>query len=42
MIDQLKAEGLWEQSLVVVGADHGAGWTPGEHTRALGRRNALT
>ena len=39
VIDQLKAEGLWEQSLLVVGADHGAGWTPGEHTRALGQRN---
>ena len=31
MIDKLKAEGLWERSLVVIGADHGAGWTPGEH-----------
>jgi Sulfatase len=39
VIDQLKAEGLWERSLLVVGADHGAGWTPGEHTRALGQRN---
>jgi hypothetical protein len=39
VIDQLKAEGLWERSLVVVGADHGTGWTPGEHTRALGQRN---
>ena len=37
---KLKAEGLWDKSLVVLGADHGIGWTPGEPSRALGRRNA--
>ncbi|HWC44300.1 MAG TPA: sulfatase-like hydrolase/transferase [Actinomycetota bacterium] len=37
---KLKAEGLWERSLVVMGADHGIGWTPREPSRALGRRNA--
>jgi hypothetical protein len=40
VIDKLKAEGMWDRSLVVMGADHGEGWTPGEPSRALGRRNA--
>jgi hypothetical protein len=40
VIDKLKAEGLWDRSLVVMGADHGAGWVPGEPSRALGRDNA--
>ena len=40
VIDKLKAEGMWDRSLVVIGADHGTGWTPGEPSRALGRRNA--
>jgi sulfatase-like protein len=40
VIDKLKAEGMWDKSLVVVGADHGTGWVPGELSRALGRRNA--
>ena len=40
VIDKLKAEGIWEKSLVVMGADHGQGWVPGEPSRALGRRNA--
>jgi hypothetical protein len=40
VVDKLKAEGLWDRSLVVMGADHGQGWTMGEHHRALGRRNA--
>jgi Sulfatase len=40
VIDRLKGEGLWDRSLVVIGADHGEGWTPGEHHRALGQRNA--
>jgi hypothetical protein len=39
VIGKLKAEGLWDRSLVVIGADHGSGWTPGEHPRALGQRN---
>ena len=29
VIDKLKAEGIWEKSLVVMGADHGQGWVPG-------------
>ena len=37
---RLEAEGLWDRSLVVMGADHGAGWVPGEPSRALGQRNA--
>jgi hypothetical protein len=37
---KLKAEGIWDKSLVVMGADHGEGWTPGEHQRILGQRNA--
>jgi Sulfatase len=39
VVKKLKAEGLWDKSLVVMGADHGAGWTPGEHSRLLGQRN---
>jgi hypothetical protein len=37
---KLKAEGLWDRSLVVMGADHGVGWTPGEPSRTLGPHNA--
>jgi Sulfatase len=40
VMDKLKAEGLWDKSLVVMGADHGEGWVPGEKTRSLGRTNA--
>jgi hypothetical protein len=40
VIDRLKAEGMWDRSLVVMGADHGHGWTPGEPSRALGQGNA--
>ena len=40
VMSKLKAEGLWDRSLVVMGADHGAGWIPGEHSRTLGQRNA--
>jgi arylsulfatase A-like enzyme len=32
---KLRAEGLWDKALVVMGADHGQGWTPGEPSRAL-------
>jgi Sulfatase len=39
VIDRLKAEHMWDQSLVVMGADHGLGWVPGEPSRVLGRRN---
>jgi hypothetical protein len=37
VIDKLKAENLWDRSLVVMGADHGTGWTAGEPSRVLGR-----
>jgi hypothetical protein len=40
VIDKLKAEGMWDRSLVVMGADHGLGWKPGEPSRILGRHNA--
>ena len=40
VIDQLKAEGIWDKSLVVMGADHGEGWVPGEKPRSLGKTNA--
>jgi hypothetical protein len=40
VIDKLKAEKLWDKSLVAMGADHGEGWVPGEKPRSLGRTNA--
>jgi hypothetical protein len=40
VIDKLKAEGLWDKSVVVMGADHGEGWVPGEKGRGLGKTNA--
>jgi Sulfatase len=40
VVDKLKAEGMWDKSLVVMGADHGEGWVPGEKARGLGRTNA--
>jgi Sulfatase len=40
VVRKLKAEGLWDKSLVVMGADHGEGWVPGEKPRSLGRTNA--
>jgi hypothetical protein len=40
VIGKLKAQHMWDKSLVVMGADHGEGWTPGEPSRALGQRNA--
>jgi hypothetical protein len=40
VIDKLKAENMWDKSLVVMGADHGEGWVPGEKPRSLGRTNA--
>jgi hypothetical protein len=39
VLDKLEAEGMWKESLVVMGADHGMGWVPGEHSRVLGQRN---
>jgi hypothetical protein len=40
VIDKLKAQGMWDKSLVVMGADHGQGWVPGEQRRILDRTNA--
>jgi hypothetical protein len=40
VIDRLKAEGMWDKSLVVMGADHGEGWVPGEKGRSLEEANA--
>jgi hypothetical protein len=40
VVDKLKAEGIWDKSLVVMGADHGEGWVPGEKPRSLGKTNA--
>jgi hypothetical protein len=39
VIDHLKAQGMWDKALVVMTADHGAGWAPGEKPRRLGQRN---
>jgi Sulfatase len=40
VIDRLKRQGLWDASLVILTADHGEGFTPGNPARALGSRNA--
>jgi hypothetical protein len=40
VIDRLKSQGLYDKSVVLVTADHGEGFTPGDRTRALGPYNA--
>jgi Sulfatase len=40
VIERLKAQGMWDKALVLLTADHGVGWTPGEKGRSLGVRNA--
>jgi hypothetical protein len=40
VVAKLQAERLWDRSLVVLGADHGRGWVPGERPRSLSARNA--
>jgi hypothetical protein len=40
VIERLKRQGLWDTSVVVLTADHGEGFTPGNGTRALASRNA--
>jgi hypothetical protein len=40
IIDRLKRQGLYDKSLVVMTADHGDGFTPGNSSRALGPGNA--
>jgi hypothetical protein len=39
VVERLKAQGMWDKALVVLTADHGAGWAPGEKPRRLGLRN---
>jgi hypothetical protein len=39
VIDRMKAQGMWDKALVVMTADHGNGWTPGEKARSLMVRN---
>lgn len=40
VVQQLKDQGLWDRSLVMVTADHGVSFTPGQPRRRLGDRNA--
>jgi hypothetical protein len=40
LIDRLKQQGLWDKALVLMTADHGVGFVPGNTTRGLGSRNA--
>jgi hypothetical protein len=40
VIDRLKQQGLYDQAAMVVTADHGEGFTPGDRTRGLGPYNA--
>jgi hypothetical protein len=40
VMHKLKAQGMWDKSLVVMGADHGEGWVQGEKPRSLGKTNA--
>jgi Sulfatase len=39
VIERLKQQGIYDQALVVMTADHGNGWTPGERSRSLTVRN---
>jgi Sulfatase len=39
VVQRLKAQGMWDEALVVLTADHGVGWTPGEKPRSLMVRN---
>jgi hypothetical protein len=40
LIDRLKQQGLWDKALVLMTADHGVGFVPGDGSRGLGERNA--
>ena len=40
VIQRLKDQGLYDRSLVLMTADHGEGFTPGDRTRTLGPKNA--
>lgn len=39
MIDRLRQTGLWDQALVVVTADHGTAFLPGQESRVVTRAN---
>jgi hypothetical protein len=39
IIDRMKAQGIWDESLFVVTADHGASFIPGSSRRALTEEN---
>jgi hypothetical protein len=39
VVQRLRAQGMWDEALVVLTADHGVGWTPGEKSRGLMVRN---
>jgi Sulfatase len=39
VVERLKAQGMYDKSLVLLTADHGVGWTPGEKPRSLMVRN---
>ncbi len=39
IVDRLKAVGAWDESLVVVTADHGVSFTPGEGVRSVTKNN---
>lgn len=39
LIDRMQAKGIWDEALVVVSADHGAGLTPGQKSRLLDTAN---
>jgi hypothetical protein len=40
VVQRLKDQGLWDRSLVLLTADHGVSFTPGQPRRRLGDRNA--
>jgi Sulfatase len=40
LMDHLRQQGLWDKSLVLLTADHGVGFAPGDPARALGSDNA--
>jgi hypothetical protein len=40
LVDRLKQQGLWDKALVLMTADHGVGFVPGDGSRGLGQHNA--
>lgn len=39
LLDRLQTEGMFREALLVVTADHGIGFVPGEHKRLISKRN---